>query len=915
TSPALCAGDQAGPFTFSSVPAGASFTWTNSNTSIGLAASGTGNIPAFPVSNAGSTPVTAVITVTGSNGLCSAQQSFNITVNPRPNAPVVTAQVSYCLNATASPLTATATGTNTLLWYSVPAGGTGSTTAPVPLTTTAGTTSYYVSQVNTGTTCESVRSRIDVIIRPIPTIGTVIPVNPSTCGSANGSFTITGLAASTSHTVHYLANGNPQTQTINSSTSGTILIGGLSAGSYTNIYVTINGCNSPEIGPVQLTNPAQPTTPVVPAVPQMCSGGTLSLSATSATAGVTYSWTGPNGFTSSLQNPVIPTVTVAASGTYFVTATINGCVSPAASVAVVINPTPALPSAGSNSPVCEGTNLTLSASTSTTGVITWAWTGPNAFASTQQNPVITNAPVAASGSYQVISTATTNGQSCASAPVSIPVMVNPLPHISDSSFTNPTQCGVPDGTIILKGLVTGTSYVVQYDYNTNPVSTSITATAGGVVTISNLAPGSYSNIRVTALGCTSNIAGPFTLTNPNPPATPVVASNGPICSGNPITLTANTSSTGSATYSWTGPSGYTSAQQNPVIPNATVADAGVYQVIVTIAGCASAPTNVNVIVNQTPATPAATSNSPVCTGNSLQLNSGTVTPGGMQYAWTGPNGFTSNLQNPSISNVTSAAAGTYTVIYTSTGPGACVSAAATTTVAINTTPVLTTAVPSNPTACGSNTGSISISGLTAGQVYTVNYTFNTIPQSASYPAGPTGNILITGLSQGTYANINVVLSGCISNSLGPVILADPNPPSAPVASSNSAICSGQTLNLSVSSSAPGAASYTWSGPNGFNSTLQNPSITNTSASNAGYYYVYVTINNCNSLQDSVLVVINPLGALPAVTTPVNYCINTTSVALTAVAAPGGTLNWYNVASGGTPLPSAPVPPTSVAGTT
>ncbi|MCP9749652.1 PKD domain-containing protein, partial [Ferruginibacter sp. HRS2-29] len=222
TSPALCAGDQAGPFTFSSVPAGASFTWTNSNTSIGLAASGTGNIPAFPVSNAGSTPVTAVITVTGSNGLCSAQQSFNITVNPRPNAPVVTAQVSYCLNATASPLTATATGTNTLLWYSVPAGGTGSTTAPVPLTTTAGTTSYYVSQVNTGTTCESVRSRIDVIIRPIPTIGTVIPVNPSTCGSANGSFTITGLAASTSHTVHYLANGNPQTQTINSSTSGTI---------------------------------------------------------------------------------------------------------------------------------------------------------------------------------------------------------------------------------------------------------------------------------------------------------------------------------------------------------------------------------------------------------------------------------------------------------------------------------------------------------------------------------------------------------------------------------------------------------------------------------------------------------------------------------------------------------------------
>jgi gliding motility-associated-like protein len=51
-----------------------------------------------------------------------------------------------------------------------------------------------------------------------------------------------------------------------------------------------------------------------------------------------------------------------------------------------------------------------------------------------------------------------------------------------------------------------------------------------------------------------------------------------------------------------------------------------------------------------------TSNSPVCINSSIQLN---ATPGAI-YNWTGPNGFTSTLQNPTIPNVTSVNAGTYT---------------------------------------------------------------------------------------------------------------------------------------------------------------------------------------------------------------------------------------------------------------
>ncbi len=66
-------------------------------------------------------------------------------------------------------------------------------------------------------------------------------------------------------------------------------------------------------------------------------GQTISLTA-STVAGATYSWTGPNGFTSADQNPTIPNATVAMSGTYSVTATVDGCVSAAGTTQVNVSP-------------------------------------------------------------------------------------------------------------------------------------------------------------------------------------------------------------------------------------------------------------------------------------------------------------------------------------------------------------------------------------------------------------------------------------------------------------------------------------------------------------------------------------------------------------------------------------------------
>jgi hypothetical protein len=69
----------------------------------------------------------------------------------------------------------------------------------------------------------------------------------------------------------------------------------------------------------------------------VCAGGTLNLTANSTTGGVTYSWIGPNSFTSNTQNPVISPVGLIHAGSYKVYATLNGCTSGGITVVTVNN--------------------------------------------------------------------------------------------------------------------------------------------------------------------------------------------------------------------------------------------------------------------------------------------------------------------------------------------------------------------------------------------------------------------------------------------------------------------------------------------------------------------------------------------------------------------------------------------------
>lgn len=140
------------------------------------ATGGTGSTTAPTPTTTTAASTTYYVTQTNSATSCeSLREPLVVTINPQPAAPAVTSPIAYCNNAT----TATALGATgtSLLWYSAATGGTGSTTAPTPITTSTGATSFYVSQTNSFT-CESPRTAIVVNINPLPAAPTVTtPIN------------------------------------------------------------------------------------------------------------------------------------------------------------------------------------------------------------------------------------------------------------------------------------------------------------------------------------------------------------------------------------------------------------------------------------------------------------------------------------------------------------------------------------------------------------------------------------------------------------------------------------------------------------------------------------------------------------------------------------------------------------------
>ena len=296
---------------------------------------------------------------------------------------------------------------------------------------------------------------------------------------------------------------------------------------------------------------------------------------------------------------------------------------------------------------------------------------------------------------------------------------------------------------------------------------------------------------------------------------PLVSGGGPYCVGETIQLTAQNQA--GASFSWVGPNGFTSNQQNPTIPNCTMANAGVYTCTITIGDeSSSAETEyVDVVAMPTADFTFVTA----CEGEPVRFTStSTTNPSGQEitsYEWDFGDGQSASGQNV---NHTYAQYGDYEVtLHVGTGSGTC-SDDKTLTVSVYAVPVATvTAQPTSVMYGGTVT-------LTAEVETPGNFSYHwepadmvTNPNSQTTQTLPLEETIVFTV---TITNLD---GGCSSSTQVTAVMAGSNM-SATVSADQTTLCEGESTTLHVMPVAgTGEYTYSWSPANTLSSaTVQHP---------------------------------------------------------------------------------------------
>lgn len=347
-----------------------------------------------------------------------------------------------------------------------------------------------------------------------------------------------------------------------------------------------------------------------------------------------------------------------------------------------------------------------------------------------------------------------------------------------------------------------------------------------------------------------------------PNANLVLSSNGPICQGEAVQLDAF-SSFENVQYRWKyAEAGILfSTQKNPVIPQ--LEQTTTFELVIVGEHClgdSSATITVEVGQPIDFAPSFSTESNGDCNISSLNLfaNYEGDSIQTYHYWWTGPNNFTSSLKNPSIQNPNTAYNGSY--ILTITDPVGCYS---TKTVQVNAvqTGVLMPIISNTGPVCEGGSLTLSVPQYEGFEVdYIWHFTDSTNVTGWNTHA-LTISPLVTDLHEGDYS-VTVIVNGCSNTSdtynLEVLAVTEVTPTIA-----EGSTCEGSAIQLFAN--APGAETYQWSGPNGFNSIAANPIITNATLLDNGTYSVEAsTPSGCSYVGSVNLTNISAKPATPTI---------------------------------------------------
>ena len=783
---------------------------------------------------------------------------------------------TYSINWDAAAVSAGFSATGTL---SFPGGVSGNIPVTVGGSASAGSTYNGTITINNGTGCSNTYPfTVTTNAQPSLTVATVN--GPSASKMCSGQVITLSVTGATGGGGLYTWQGPGILSTATTSTAAltyTTSVGSLVAGAYSvSLGSATAGCTTTPFKATAGTYSVvpQPSVTVSPSAAVLCLGGNFTMTASPSGDAIlgspsVYTWSGVNIATvtgSSATSPALTPSTTVTGGSYGVATTysVAGC-SAVNTATVTVNSAPTT-SPSNDGPACVGGTITLSAGATFT--TDYAWFGPLGYTTSGSSPSLTSLTTDMAGIYTV-SVSNGSGSGCTVIGTTS-VVVNTL--ATAPSNTSPACEG---GIVTLMSNITGTAVSGRTYSWSGPIGYTSSVVSPVLSSVTTAMAGTY-NFTVTATGSGCSATGSTTVTVNS---TGVTAGNdGPACVGGTVNLTAAPSGSSTPTsYDWTGPDGFTSTEQNPVLSSVTADMAGTYTVVIGGGGSGCSSTSTTTVIINTLAT-APSNTSPACVGGIVTLMSnitGTAVSG-RSYSWDGPTGYTSSVVSPILSSVTTDMAGTYNFTVTATGSGC--TATGSTTVTVNTLGI--TAGNDGPACVG---GTINLTSTPTGDASPTGYSWSGPLSFSSGLQNPAPLSSVALGRAGTYT-VTVIASGsgCTATATTNVVVNT----LGITASNNGPTCVGLTTSLnSTPSGSASPTGFSWSGPLLFTAGTQNTLLTSVTTDMSGIYTVTVTAlgSGCSAFATTNVSII----ALPqAITGNTSVCV-------------GGTTTVSDVTGGGT----------------
>ena len=943
----ICAGQNSTAVTFSGT-SGATFNWTNNNTSTGLGASGTGNIASFVGQNTSTTNNVSNITVTPIFGTCpGTAQNFSITVSPPPTVNTVTSQ-TVCAGqpTTAVSFTGTASSyqwSNSNTAIGLGASGTGNITAFTATNSTTNPITATISVTPVSGSCQGTPTTFTITVNPSPTV--TAPQDQSICagqsttavtfsGSAGATFnwsnnnTATGLGASGTGNIASFVGTNTTTGPLTSTVT---------------VTPSANGCNGT---PVTFTITVNITPTMTAPTSQTVCAGQQTTAVTFSGSATTYSWANSNSAiglsltgtgnitsftaTNTTSSPII--------GTIVVTPSSGTCVGTPQNFTITVNPSPTV-TAPQDQSICAGQSTTAITFSGSAGA-TFNWSNNNTAtglgASGTGNIASFVGTNTTTGPLTSTVTVTPSANGCNGTPVTFTITVNITP-----TMTAPTSQTVCAGQQTTAVTFSGTA--TTYSWSNSNTAIGLGATGAGNIAAftanNSTANPITSTISITPTsGTCQGTTTTFTITiNPSPTVT--APQNQNICVGQSTTAVTFIGSAG-ATFNWSNNNTATglgaSGTGNIASFVGTNTTTGPLTSIITVTpianGCNGTPITFTITVNVTPTMTAPTSQT-LCAGQ--QTTAVTFSGTATTYTWSNSN-TTIGLGSTGTGNIAA-----FTVTNTTTSPivatisitpasGTCQGTPTTFTINVNpgvnptfnpiapicqnaTAPALPSSSTNNPAITGTwNPSTISTTSVGS---FTYNFTpnasqcanpvsitiqilplvsptFNQIGPicqntGASLPTSSTNSPAITGTWNPSTVNTSTVgittytftpnPNQCASNTTMNIeVITNPT-----VTISTQSICSGQTISI-IPTVTPAGGTYLWSNNSTASSITVSPTQTTT-------YNLLYSLNGCNANGSGIINVTQ--NATPTFTALGPYCQNTIADQLSSTSLNGIQGTW------------------------